>query len=383
MAVILELKPIAAVSPSLAELLRNCFLQAALSRVRETDEFVITHPKAWLGTAYHEVLEKLWLPREDHLSDAALVEVLWNDAIGLLKEKAIGHPFNHRFSSPQQWPGYQLARAYVSIRAQKALAERPRATGRGAPTKDSSPAREVALTAAGGKLVGKPDVVTDEEVRDYKSGRIFDETPNGQRVVKESYVRQLSLYGHLVHMSSGSCPKKGVLMPMQGSPTTVDLTPETCAAEAEAALELLASFNSALLAADEATDIAKPSPENCRWCKYKLVCPAFWQKVDGGWTSALGSAAVRGSLQQPPVSIHQGQAWSLTLTVSSGTTDANDVSIAPLAADVYPKAREWQADEVLRIVELYERRDGQLAPTAMTACTRDVECPSFTCSGVT
>ena len=47
------------VSPSSAELLRLCFLRAFLAASRDVKPFVLGSPKAWLGTAYHEVIEKI------------------------------------------------------------------------------------------------------------------------------------------------------------------------------------------------------------------------------------------------------------------------------------------------------------------------------------
>ena len=73
---IVELKPISAISPSVAETLRNCPLQAALSRISEIRSFTLENPKAWLGIAYHEVLEKLWSPSYEDLNDEVLVEHL-------------------------------------------------------------------------------------------------------------------------------------------------------------------------------------------------------------------------------------------------------------------------------------------------------------------
>ncbi len=78
---VFELRPILVVSPSLAETLRACLLQAALSRISGVESFVLGNPKAWLGTAYHEVLERLWTSTEPNLSDEQLIEYLWSSAI--------------------------------------------------------------------------------------------------------------------------------------------------------------------------------------------------------------------------------------------------------------------------------------------------------------
>ena len=55
----LELPEIRATSPTLAETMRACLLRAGLSKASGSSNFVLGNPKAWLGTAYHEVLEKI------------------------------------------------------------------------------------------------------------------------------------------------------------------------------------------------------------------------------------------------------------------------------------------------------------------------------------
>src|SRR3990172_4139080 len=55
----LELAQIRATSPTLAETMRACLLRAGLSKATASSKFVLGNPKAWLGTAYHEVLEKI------------------------------------------------------------------------------------------------------------------------------------------------------------------------------------------------------------------------------------------------------------------------------------------------------------------------------------
>lgn len=119
-----QLPVITAVSPSLAETLRNCPLQAAISRIKEVRKEVLANPKAWLGTAYHQVLERLWGP--SLLDDKARIEELWIKAIESLQTAAKEHPLNRRFENPEHWPGYHLVHAFVVLRAQKALQEQPR-----------------------------------------------------------------------------------------------------------------------------------------------------------------------------------------------------------------------------------------------------------------
>ena len=86
---IFELQPIPTVSPSLAETLRNCPLQAAFSRFTGLKDFVLGNPKAWLGIAYHEVLEKIYAPIRREFTEDELITNLWSNAISALEQKAI------------------------------------------------------------------------------------------------------------------------------------------------------------------------------------------------------------------------------------------------------------------------------------------------------
>ncbi|MFO0818002.1 MAG: PD-(D/E)XK nuclease family protein [Pirellulales bacterium] len=362
----------------MAETLRNCPLQAAFSRIRPLRSFVLGNPKAWLGTAYHEVLEKLCSPTEEGLSDDELIERLWEGAIETLRQQATGHALDRRFVESEKWPGYYLARACVQVRAKQALAELPRDRAscllRDSPT--SATMRERTLSAMNGKLVGKPDVVLAGEIHDYKSGKIFEDTCGGPQVAKQSYVRQLCIYGHLVHVNTGQCPRKAKLLPMQGETVEIDLDPDACRAAAKDAVNLLDAFNERLATGSGAGDLATPSPTACRWCQFKAICPAFWNNVEENWAGDLGTAAVRGVLASSPTIIHNGRAFSVTVRATAGTVAAGELAIAPLDKTVHDLNHFRQGDAV-RIVNIYRRSDGQLAPTAATLCIRECDCPSF------
>lgn len=372
-----ELGPIPAVSPTLAETLRNCPLQATFYRVPELNYFLLSNPKAWLGIAYHEVLEKLWRPRDDELNGAQLVDDLWLAAISALRQKALEHPLDRRFETPEKWPGYYLVRACLGIRAQEALSRKSQFRSINESVHVIPYLREKQLAAMGGKLIGKPDVVSCDEVWDYKSGSIYDEVSEGTRVVKEGYIRQLLLYGHLVKENYGKYPAKGKLLPMQGELVEIKLEPEVCAKEALEAVHLLDSANAKLSDSTDVSAVATPSAASCRWCKFKLICPAFWQEVDETWADQLGSAAVRGRLKRSPALIHNGRAFSLPIDVNCGTTTATEVTVAPLDKEIHRDLSEFEQGEEVRIVGLFLRRDGQLAPTNATVCYRESDCPSF------
>jgi hypothetical protein len=96
------------------------------------------------------------------------------------------------------------------------------------------------LKAFAGKLVGRPDVVIGREIRDYKTGDVYETTGDlPDCVIKESYARQLRIYGYLVKEVFGVWPERGILLPMSGRPCEIELDPVSCTREAEEAVALL------------------------------------------------------------------------------------------------------------------------------------------------
>ena len=143
-------------------------------------------------------------------------------------------------------------------------------------------------------------------------------------------------------------------MPMQVQVVEIDLDPDTCRAEAEEAVTLLDSFNDQLANAHDVSDLTTPSPGACRWCQFKAICPAFWTDVNEEWAEELASAAVCGVLKESPTLIQDGQAWSLSVEVTTGTVPATEVTIAPLDKDVHDLG-QFQLVGGIRLVNLYHR----------------------------
>jgi len=235
--------------------------------------------------------------------------------------------------------------------------------------------REQQFVGMGGKLIGKPDVVLPQEIRDYKSGSLYEEDADGIEVAKASYLRQLRLYGHLVRENRGYCPPMGRLMAMDGKTVEVELDEHACLAEAKEAIGILDSFNSKLGTAHSVAEVASPSPTSCRWCPFKTICPAFWKNVNPSWIE-LGSAAIQGTLNADPTAIHNGRAVAIALDAVAGT-QTGSVSIAPLDQTIFPHISKFRKGEQVRIVNLRAREDGQVFPTPVTVCLRETDCPEF------
>lgn len=376
----LELPEIRATGPTLAETMRSCLLRAGLSRAAGSSRFVLGNPKAWLGTAYHEVLEKIveFDAGQETLDTA--VERLWNQAIATQQQRAGVHPLDHRFNSPMAWRGYHVARASVMLRAQELFTRLGAAAAPAAKQASGSglagSIREQEFTAFGGKLLGRPDVVRGSEVIDYKSGAIveYDEATQTD-VLKAAYVRQLRIYGYLVNEKLGWWPLRGLILPLAGAGVEVALDPSECGREATEAVALLDAYNGRVRAGAAPADFASPSPKGCQWCPYKLLCPAFWQAASPEWSGHLDGAAVEGVLAEAPSLIHSGAARAVALTVQAGSEVWRRVQIAPLNPAAHPVVTTLAAGERVRLVGLRARPDGILVPGDRTVVFRVDDLP--------
>ena len=379
----LELPQIRATSPTLAETMRACLLRAGLSKATGSSRFVLGNPKAWLGTAYHEVLAKIVQVDLGQETLDAAVERLWKQAIATLKQRADVHPLDRRFGSPTAWPGYYVARASVVLRAEGLSAGPPPAATPNAKqasgTGLSGSVREQEFTACDGKLLGRPDVIRADEVVDYKSGAIveYDEATQSD-VVKAAYIRQLRIYGYLVKEKLGWWPLRGLLLPLAGAGIEVALDPLECAREATEAVALLDAYNGKVRAGAAPEEFASPSPQGCRWCPYKLLCPAFWQTALQEWSGQLDGAAVEGVLAEAPSAIHAGAARAVALDIHAGSEARRRAQIAPLNPAAHPGVITLAAGDRVRLVGLRARRDGVLVPGERTVMCRVDDVPIVT-----
>jgi hypothetical protein len=137
--------------------------------------------------------------------------------------------------------------------------------------------------ALNGLLHGRADVIRrlpEPEIEDYKTGSLLDADTGA---IKESYRTQMMLYAVLEHESSGVWPKRATLVPLEGSPITIDIDPAAATAAAEAAVAQLGTFNDHVEQGTPVDQLAAPSPDACRFCGYAIQCPAFWSSASTGW----------------------------------------------------------------------------------------------------
>ena len=312
---------------------------------------------AWLGTAYHEVLEIAGTYDGNDFEKA--VTTAWEEAISREYHKVKLHPLDKRFGPPETWPSYHLVAAMARLRAKEVAAARQYLKGdvRGPADDSTTVHREVRLSGVGGKIVGRPDVVLADEIIDYKSGTVYDEEDKEQ--VKPSYLRQLRLYAFLANEALGRWPRRGVLVPMIGLPVEAEIDNRVCKEEVNYAVRLLDEYNSLVFQRADCNHFATASPKACRWCPFQVLCPAFWDAVTARWSDELRTTVITGTVRNAPQAIHCGAALSITIDVKSGTeaTDT-DFELSPVNPAIHSVANNLMKGDEIRVTGLLRRPDG-------------------------
>lgn len=358
--------------------MRWCELRAGLLRAAGSSNFVLGNPRGWLGTAYHEVLERIAQVDLAIPTLEVAVERLWEEAVAKQHQRARRHPLDQRFGLPPSWPGYHLARASVLLRARDLLSQREtvHVGSPAGPGQLCGAIAEEEFSACGGKLIGRPDLIRDGEVVDYKSGAVLEPTADAEtEVVKAAYVRQLRIYGYFVKERLGWWPRRGLLLPIVGVGVEVALEPGACEEEAVAAVGLLEAYNAKIAQHAPVEAFASPSPQACKWCPFKLVCSPFWQSVSAEWSGRLDGEVIEGTVSAVPRAIHGGAAVAVSVDVRGGTAVPGRVEIAPLQPGTHPTAAAVGAGDRVRLVGLRARPDGTLVPTQRTVLVRVCDLP--------
>lgn len=379
----LELRPITTVSPTLAEVMRSCFLRAGLSRTEGVESFVLGNPRGWLGSIYHKVLETVLSAQPGNGPIEPTIDHLWDEALEQQNSFNQVHVLDRRFGPPTSWPGYYLAKASVTLQAKTILLARQSAA---ATRRDHDRQRmdvqeiyrERRFSAYGGKLVGRPDVVRPSEIVDFKSGSLVEfDQGHGSETIKAAYVRQLRIYGFLVHEALGCWIQNGLLVPAIGPPVQIQLTPPDCETEASEAVGLLDHYNNLILSNVTAHRFSAPSPTNCKWCPYKILCPSFWGAATADWTGSLDAAAVEGTVLELPRPIHGGVARSLSLSLRAGSEICRDITVAPINPSIHGLIDGLTVGEIVRVAGLRIRPDGVFVPQLRTVVVRVTEVPEI------
>jgi PD-(D/E)XK nuclease superfamily len=273
--------------------MRLCRLRAALAATPEADRWVLHDPRAWLGNAFHGLMEAMRRGAAPPDSEA-----IWNAAIKDAVAAALNHPLDRRFAVPERWPSYFLVRQRAFALAAKVGASRgPEGAGvRTGPASHGPPrGPERRFEARGGRLVGRPD--DGHILTEYKSSLPDAAWPGAAEIV-ESFRRQLRLYAVIVADALGTWPASGRVVAASGQALEFKIDPAACNAEADAALAELDTLNGALNVGAAPEDLAAPGVSACAGCPFQIICPAFWQQLGHGNLEEYIDAALEGVLER-------------------------------------------------------------------------------------
>jgi hypothetical protein len=145
------------------------------------------------------------------------------------------------------------------------------------------------------RIVGTPDLVeqriNEVWIVDIKSGVGPLELTPTRRL-------QLLIYAHLVAVNGIRQPRWGELVSPSGKNLQVELPPTDVAAAVERLCRLREEYNT--LVGREATvaEVASPSPDACRGCLYRVICPAFAELWQQDWQVSRGVFGTLESVSQ-------------------------------------------------------------------------------------
>lgn len=349
----LALTPLSRTSPTLWSHMRLCSLRGAFASSRAVDRWILHDPRAWLGTAFHKVMEASRRPG----ATSATLEEAWAAAVREAAAAAAHHLLDARFAAPERWPGYFLIRQRALSSAQHIITTKTDGGRPSARGQHGTSITELGLKARDGRLAGRPDRFDGNILVEYKSS-LPDPAWHGAEAVLEGFRRQLRLYAAIIAEDMGRWPTQGRVVAASGQTMDVPLVPAACDAEASAALAALDDLNVGLAASAAPETLARPGEESCGGCPFQALCPAFWPWLEAAGSSGLPATAARTVLDR----IELGQDGDLYTAYLAAHQRSMPSAIQPLVLrrtihgdlTASPQGAHW------RIISARLKPDGRL-----------------------
>jgi hypothetical protein len=337
---------------------------------KESQNWVLHSPRAWLGTAFHRLMAARPLDENE-------AELLWDSAIRELLAAAAGHQLDQRFASPERWPGYYLVRQRAIASAVSKLSSR-------IDTQQAKPAQPAAgrvklLAARDGLLVGRPDQFDRQSVTEYKSALPDPAWPEAASLI-DGYWRQLRLYAVLI-AETGEWPATARIVSAAGQVLEQKIDRRICESEADAAVVALQTMNRALDRGCGSSELASPGEIACEQCQFQAICPVFWSWCAAESWPQLREPAARGMIESVDPGV-DGDLYAVTLQLDGKRGDSGPLSIA-LRRSVHGDLTACRRGKFVRIVHAHVRRDGQLRADNSTCAFTEDDLPELEFKGST
>jgi len=283
------------ISPSALNRLLECPKRVAYGRDDRTKGWDRPTTRTALGIVAHGLAEAVtrgYGPADGDYT--GWLTTIWEDLVAKQVAQLQRAWPGRQVPPAHSWPGY----AVTKVRLIRGFARRPpwqaapapRPAGQPAATAGGEPALpwvERRLEDLGSRLFGTPDRVDEVNGRlrvvDLKSGV-------GQREVKDSQLRQLLVYALLVKSSLGRLPDDVVVLDIKGQEQAIPVDASAVAAVVTVAAAAVDGFNQSLVSATGAE--ARPAPQTCRWCEFRVICGDYWAARGSDWPTAIDIAGV-------------------------------------------------------------------------------------------
>lgn len=275
-------EPLNQISPSAFSVLLTCPKRLAFQRDPRTKDWVARSTRTALGRVAHRLTELVARGAAPPPPDRkAWLEAQWEALVqqeNLLIEQAWP---DRQVPAPKDWPGYVATRVRLIRRLADLPAERVGPPARGNARKSTGKAAlpwvERYLEDKPTRLCGAPDRV---EIRDGRIRVVDLKSGVGQAGVSEDQQRQLLIYAHLVLTAYGSPPNDVVIQDVRGREEKREVERGQVEQTVVQANEAIDSFNEML---DTGHVDARPSPETCMWCPFRVVCADYWKSRNDAW----------------------------------------------------------------------------------------------------
>ncbi|MFN8552536.1 MAG: PD-(D/E)XK nuclease family protein [Candidatus Obscuribacterales bacterium] len=337
---IIQLKTI---SPSRFQSLALCQLRELWnSSLPDSKRHLPPWPAARVGTIIHKLLE---LAAKGKIHDN--VEHCWRELVSQ-SEDDLANSWVTR-------PLIPLSRTQPSfeVRMYRALRKATEVVGKyvssAAPQSQFGP--EIKVKSRDGTVRGAIDLVRPGEagpvIVDYKTGTIFETDNNAFAVIKPEYVTQMTLYAALYHEQFDTWPSGLELVPLRGQTVRLSFDTSKAAELLEEAKDSLRAVNAKVEQHTSISELASLSPENCKFCQHRPVCPAYREHAP-----TLASAAFPFDEYGKLVAIHRQTDELVSLQMRTANGDDREIKDIVYNFDRHPTLAFVDAGSNLAIFNL-------------------------------
>lgn len=281
------IEPIRSISPSKYLSARHCPLSYVLTKAKIW-QFSPDNAAAVVGTAIHELIRWSGQSVSSEVTHEQAA-VKFDELIDQAESKLSAHPLNRRLIplsvSDPRFPEKRHAAIKSAVRGAKS--PRPSSSGRAGGL--TNYLFEEGFSSKNKLIYGEVDKIVDGPrgfvIYDKKSCHVIDE----EGYVKGEYRMQLLLYAGIVFEDIGVMADRLVLVDLDDREVEVPFDPNEALEEVAVAERWLASLNDMIHQAGSVLKLlhlAKPSPDACRYCSSRPICPSYWKArtaIAGEW----------------------------------------------------------------------------------------------------